>query len=345
MTKVFISYGRRDRKIAESLCNWLETRGIPCWIAPRDIHSGISYAGEITRAIRAALLVVVICSKNASRSEHVKTELNLAFNSSKFILPYCLDDTPFGDDLEYYLSFKQRIPYSGDYDKDFALIEKIILSQRDGTVSPVVSEFHPKGHKDRKALYFVIPLLGILAIIAFLQFPSRSPEIPPITEPAEVPHAAIETVVVVEKPVFIQEKVVKKETAIPATDTLLPRINNITPDAEAVETLEKTSIDAVQELLHQLPDAKTLSDIQDLLLTTHTDAPILSGPVTLSTRQKYVDGGFLVFYAQASDSILEIMTPRDSLGVRTNIRSGSSTDPMKYRTAPAYWIYFDKARD
>jgi hypothetical protein len=423
MTKVFISYGRRDRKIAESLCNWLETRGISCWIAPRDIHSGISYAGEITRAIRSALLIVVICSKNASKSEHVKTEINLAFNSSKFILPYCLDDTPFDDDLEYYLSFKQRIPYSGDYDKDFALIEKIILSHRNGTISSGVPDFHPKGHKDHKALYFVIPLLGILVVIAFSRLPVRTDNILPVSEPGDVPHAAIETVVVVEKPVSIREKVVIQKTAVQSTDTLLARINDIMldsdflygsstmPDLEesvaeatidlneqmvrylgendfvyirdagacpegmiqritqtiapshfrtiayisksrihqlermAAEAHESTGKDAVQELLHQLPQAKTLSDIQDLLLAAHTDAPILSGPVTLATRQEYVDGGFLVFYEQASDNIVEIMTPRDSLGVRTNIRSGSATDPMKYPTTPAYWIFLDKPID
>ena len=66
------------------------------------------------------------------------------------------------------------------------------------------------------------------------------------------------------------------------------------------------------------------------------------GNASCEAEQEYVDGGFLVYYEHSSDRIIEIMSPRDSLGVRTNIRSGSLTDPMKYRMVPAYWIFVDK---
>ena len=108
MSKVFISYGSKNRKVAEGLCTHLEAHGIPCWMAPRDISSG-TYAGEITRAIKAADIFVVICSKETRESDHVKNEVNLAVSHTGLIVPYCLDDTPFDDDLEYYLSSKQRI--------------------------------------------------------------------------------------------------------------------------------------------------------------------------------------------------------------------------------------------
>lgn len=105
---------------------------------------------------------------------------------------------------------------------------------------------------------------------------------------------------------------------------------------------DHVSRNAILEFFRQLPEIETLSDIQELLPTSRTKAHIMSGPVTIETPQEYVDGGFLVYYEHSSDRIIEIMSPRDSLGVRTNIRSGSLTDPMKYRMVPAYWIFVDK---
>ena len=50
--KVFISYASRDVGIAQKLCAELETAGLPCWIAPRDVLAGESYAAAIVQAIK-----------------------------------------------------------------------------------------------------------------------------------------------------------------------------------------------------------------------------------------------------------------------------------------------------
>lgn len=126
---IFISYSSCDRIIAEALCVYLESRGIKCWIAFRDITSG-NFSGEITRALRGSDIMVVVCSKESCKSEHVKNEVTLAFNQKKHIVPYLLEDNPFDDDLEYFLSLKQHIKTRGTQDKDFALIEKFIRDYR-----------------------------------------------------------------------------------------------------------------------------------------------------------------------------------------------------------------------
>ena len=37
---VFISYSHKDKPIAYGICAKLETVGVRCWIAPRDITAG-----------------------------------------------------------------------------------------------------------------------------------------------------------------------------------------------------------------------------------------------------------------------------------------------------------------
>ena len=167
MDRVFISYSSCDRNIADQLLHYLEDRGIPCWISFRDITSG-NFSGEITRALRAADIVLVICSTQSCRSEHVKNEVSLAFNQKKHIIPYLLEENPFDDDLEYFLSLKQHIKTRGSQDKDFPLIEKFIHDYRgdwaDATTpaAPLVPEPAAPAKK-KSALPIILSVVGILA--------------------------------------------------------------------------------------------------------------------------------------------------------------------------------------
>lgn len=176
MPHVFISYGSRDRRIAESLCSYLEDRDIRCWIAPRDISSG-NYAGEITRALRAADIVVVLCSKTSSQSEHVKNEVTLAFNNAKPILPYCLDDQPFDDDLEYYLASKQRVPASGDITKDFCLIDKMIREFRN---SEPIEDLTIHAYHPHRRWYFATAGIIALLIVGYFLYHNKPKSTPPL---------------------------------------------------------------------------------------------------------------------------------------------------------------------
>lgn len=162
MSMVFISYGSVDRKIAESLCSYLESYALPCWIAPRDIKTG-NYAGEITRALKSAEVVIVICSNESCKSEHVKNEVTLAFNNKKLILPYCLDKYPFDDDLEYYLSSKQMVLSQSDLKKDFATIRAMVQDHLGVTDKPEPVAIEPQKKKRWKLLALLLTV--VLAII------------------------------------------------------------------------------------------------------------------------------------------------------------------------------------
>ena len=209
MDRVFISYSSCDRNIADQLLHYLEDRGIPCWISFRDITSG-NFSGEITRALRAADIVLVICSTQSCRSEHVKNEVSLAFNQKKHIIPYLLEENPFDDDLEYFLSLKQHIKTRGSQDKDFPLIEKFIHDYRgdwaDATTpaAPVVPEPAAPAKK-KSALPIILSVVGILAAGGGAYFLLNRPkEAQPVAQeqPAvkEQPKEEPKTEVVAEQP-------------------------------------------------------------------------------------------------------------------------------------------------
>ena len=59
---VFVSYSAADRAPASSVVEGLESRGIRCWVAPRDIPAGSEYGEEIVEAIKSCRILVLIFS-------------------------------------------------------------------------------------------------------------------------------------------------------------------------------------------------------------------------------------------------------------------------------------------
>src|SRR3954470_6489591 len=101
---VFISHSTSNRPVANAVCAALESAGIRCWIAPRDVMPGRSYSGEITRAIQQSRAFILIFSQHSNNSEQVLREVQLAANSRLHIVQFRIDAVIPSDDLEYYLS-------------------------------------------------------------------------------------------------------------------------------------------------------------------------------------------------------------------------------------------------
>ncbi len=106
---VFISYSTKQTAAAEQLVAFLESNDIPCWIAPRDIPPGSSYPAEIVGAIRSCSGLVLLASEDTNASDHVLTEVRLAFDNKKPILAYRLTNFVFTDEFVYYVGGKHWI--------------------------------------------------------------------------------------------------------------------------------------------------------------------------------------------------------------------------------------------
>jgi len=101
---VFISHANRDKATADAACAALENAGIRCWIAPRDVRPGRSFAGEITRAIQQGKVMVLVFSTHSNDSDQVLREVQLATEANLHILQMRIEDVRLNDDLKYYLS-------------------------------------------------------------------------------------------------------------------------------------------------------------------------------------------------------------------------------------------------
>jgi Tol biopolymer transport system component len=106
---VFISYASLDVQIANTACKSLESHGVPCWIAPRDVKPGAQYADAIVKAISDAKAVVLVMSASAMASSHVRREVERAAAKRKYIIAFRIDSAALNPALEYFLSESQWI--------------------------------------------------------------------------------------------------------------------------------------------------------------------------------------------------------------------------------------------
>jgi hypothetical protein len=65
---VFISHSSDDVKVARAICAAIELRGVPCWIAGRDVGPGDNYGDAIVDAIERAQAMVLVFSSSANNS-------------------------------------------------------------------------------------------------------------------------------------------------------------------------------------------------------------------------------------------------------------------------------------
>ena len=105
---VFVSYSTRsDKAAAFDLLSRVEARGIECWIAPRDVRSGMEWAAEIVNAISACRVMVLILSSSSNQSPQVRNEVTLATARGVHIVPVRIEDVPLSPSLAYFLSGHQ----------------------------------------------------------------------------------------------------------------------------------------------------------------------------------------------------------------------------------------------
>lgn len=139
--KVFISYSRKDSVVAESILEYLESKGISCWLDKRNIILGMDYAESIVHAIRESEIFLLVLSHNSNASDDVLKEVYCAVNNKLSIIPFRISDVVLRESMEYHLGMVQWLDATAGKPSDhfprlYGRIEEILFPTQKTTSKP-----------------------------------------------------------------------------------------------------------------------------------------------------------------------------------------------------------------
>jgi hypothetical protein len=176
---LFISYSQHDKPAADRICELLEQAGIRCWIAPRDIASGVTWPTAIAEAIERCRVMLFLASPPATESRHTSRELQLADAHKVTIVPVRLNDFELTGDASYFLGNTQwfdAFPGSVD-DHAGPLVSAVqaLLSSQPQQPSPHHAAIQKQSFPVKKVLLGTAVVLVLLILVAAFRNNSTTP--------------------------------------------------------------------------------------------------------------------------------------------------------------------------
>lgn len=104
---LFISYASEDGNLASHVLSFLESRGLKCWMAPRDIRPAADWAVSIIDGIDSSSGMVLILSRYSNDSPQVRRELERAVSRGMLIYPLVVESIELSKWMQYYISAHQ----------------------------------------------------------------------------------------------------------------------------------------------------------------------------------------------------------------------------------------------
>ena len=164
---VFISYSRRDSKIAEEICSALTDAGLTFFIDKEGIEAGQNFPEVLADAVDSSTVFLFLASQNSFKSKFTRGEVTYAFNHkhSGTIIPYIIDGSEtMPPDLELMLGNfnwrrKELCPIRTSLIED---IRKAIEHPEEGTVGGR----HVMSPRKKKALIGTAVAVVVLLVIS-----------------------------------------------------------------------------------------------------------------------------------------------------------------------------------
>jgi hypothetical protein len=173
----FISHASGDADFAKRLCNSLEAKGFPCWLAERDLPPAALWPDMLVRAIEQSSFFLLLASEKAVGSPHVITEVNLAHSCGKQICTVLMPPVTVSREINYYIARWNWLPGGGKTPEEIAAgLAPIFGSQRDweevATLAPSLRrtmQYRPAAFA-RMVAAAAVALILVLATAAFTLF-------------------------------------------------------------------------------------------------------------------------------------------------------------------------------
>lgn len=159
----FISYASADHVKAEEICSSLETRGLVCWIAPRDIRPGHEYGDEIIRGIQQSRCLVLVLSEAANESPFVRREVERAVSKRKPVFPIRIEEILPSPSLELFVSATHWIDaWSG---RLVDHMDRLARHLRDDRVVEKATKLSEKIARRRQMPRWIMAAAGFAAVV------------------------------------------------------------------------------------------------------------------------------------------------------------------------------------
>jgi len=182
---IFISYASIDQDVAETLCDALQARGHPCWIACRDVGPGENFQESIVKAIRSARVMLLVFTSGANNSDEIKKELVLAGRHRVTVVPVRVEDVVPNDAFAYEFATRQWIDLFKDWEREIdrlgAQIETIIATPKAGVTEGAANYATPvRRAKPQKPSYgplvaAAVVILAALGVGGIYFYPRNAP--------------------------------------------------------------------------------------------------------------------------------------------------------------------------
>lgn len=161
----FISHAKENLQAAEEIVRSLESKGLTCWIAPRDVPPGANWIEEILRGIEQSKCFVLVLSDEANRSGHVLREVERAASKAKPIYPVRLEDIPLSPKLEYLISMHQWLDaWEGYFDAHMQRLASAIESDEEWIGNVVLQRRRRRHISSGIAAVVVVIVLALVTI-------------------------------------------------------------------------------------------------------------------------------------------------------------------------------------
>ena len=122
---------------------YLEGNGIKCWKAPEDIPFGMDWDVGIKKGLAECPVMVLIFTRAADESKHVKIEVHKASEAQKIVIPFKVEDY-IPDNLDYYLTVPQWLEAIGDVEGAFEkLLQRLKSIVQVNQATAVITEGQP----------------------------------------------------------------------------------------------------------------------------------------------------------------------------------------------------------
>jgi len=179
---IFISYASADQRIAESICDSLQSRGHECWIACRNIGPGENFQESIVKAIRSAKLMILVFTGNANNSDEIKKEVVLAGRHRVTVVPVRVEDVAPNDALAYEFATRQWVDLFKDWHSHMeqlaTQIGQIPADQDVQLETKPAVEHKPGRNVGNRALLAVTAIIAILVGVGGIFLSMRPPIAP-----------------------------------------------------------------------------------------------------------------------------------------------------------------------